>query len=138
MPVLVDTSIWSLLLRRDQERLNAQERPAVEALRRLISEKRVRMIGPIRQELLSGIRTSEQFERLQHRLRDFPDEALTTADYELAAQMSSKCRSSGISVGAVDLLICAAATLRGWEIFTFDEDFKQCRRALHLNLHQPG
>jgi predicted nucleic acid-binding protein len=138
MPVLVDTSIWSLLFRRDQEKLNARERQAVDDLRSLVADKRIRVIGPIRQELLSGIRNTDQFERLQHRLRDFPDEPLTTADYEFAAQISCKCRAMGISPSAIDMLICSAANLRGWEIFTFDEDFKQYRRALPLRLYEPS
>ena len=50
MKVLVDTSVWSLALRRR----NSSEEPAVEQLRWLIDQGRVAMIGPIRQELLSG------------------------------------------------------------------------------------
>jgi len=137
MPVLVDTSIWSLLFRRDQEKLNAREHLAVEGLRTLITDKRVRVIGPIRQELLSGIRNPEQFERLQHRLRDFPDEPLASGDYESAAQISCKCRGMGISASAIDLLICATANLRAWEIFTFDEDFKRFQRVVRLRLYEP-
>jgi predicted nucleic acid-binding protein len=137
MPVLVDTSIWSLLFRRDQEKLNAREHLAVKGLRTLITDKRVRVIGPIRQELLSGIRNPEQFERLQHRLRDFPDERLASGDYEFAAQTNCKCRGMGISTSVIDLLICAVASFRAWEIFTFDEDFKRYRKAVPLRLYEP-
>lgn len=137
MPVLVDTSVWSLLFRRDQDKLNAQQRWAVETLRSLITEKRVKVIGPIRQELLSGIRNADQFERLRHRFRAFEDEELTTSDYEFAAQISCKCRTLGISTTAVDSLICSIASSRNWEIFTFDEDFRHYSKAVPIRLIHP-
>jgi len=50
--VLVDTSVWSLALRRKARRDHAM----VDELAELIREGRVMMMGPIRQELLSGIK----------------------------------------------------------------------------------
>lgn len=58
--VLVDTSVWSLALRRQQP----QNDGVVAELQRLIQAEVVQMIGPIRQELLSGIREQAQFETL--------------------------------------------------------------------------
>ena len=69
MKVLVDTSVWSLALRRRTERANA----AVDELRSLIDEGRVAMLGIVRQELLSGIRTREAFEQLRDHLRPFSE-----------------------------------------------------------------
>ncbi|MGC4090300.1 MAG: hypothetical protein QM756_20965 [Polyangiaceae bacterium] len=61
MNVLVDTSVWSLALRRP-----TSERGAVAAeLVELIREGRVAMIGAIRQEILSGIRVAEQYRKLR-------------------------------------------------------------------------
>ena len=93
------------------------------------------MIGPTRQELLSGIRHVDQFERLQHRFRDFEDELLTIADYEFAAEINCKCRRIGISTSAVDALICSVAHSRGWEIFTFDKDFARYTKAVSLRIY---
>lgn len=76
MNTLVDTSVWSAALRRKQP-LNS---PAVMELRRLIKEDQVQIIGPIRQELLSGIKETILFENLRDHLRAFPDLPLTTAD----------------------------------------------------------
>ncbi len=135
MSVLVDTSVWSLLFRRDQRPLNDRELRSMSALRTLVSERRARVIGPIRQELLSAIKTSEQFERLKHRFRDFEDEPLNTADYESAARISYECRRAGITTSAIDALICSAAKLRDWEIFTLDEDFKRCAEVAGLRLY---
>ncbi len=67
MNVLVDTSVWSLALRRKAPHGTSAERELVE----LISEGRVLMIGAIRQELLSGIRATAQFEKLRDSLRAF-------------------------------------------------------------------
>jgi hypothetical protein len=78
MKVLVDTSVWSLAFRRRR----GAETPVVQELRSLVGEGRVAMIGPIRQELLSGIRSAESFERLRDHLRPYPDEQLDSADFE--------------------------------------------------------
>lgn len=87
------------------------------------------MIGPIRQELLSGIRRSAQFELLRDRLRAFPDHPLQTEDHETAAELTNRCLGLGISGSGVDLLLCAVALRRGWTIFTTDSDFDRYARA---------
>jgi predicted nucleic acid-binding protein len=69
MKVLVDTSVWSLALRRGRQSASAP----VQELRNLIFANRVQMIGPIRQEILSGIRDKNQFKELEARLSSFPD-----------------------------------------------------------------
>jgi hypothetical protein len=56
MMVLVDTPVWSLALRRKPDDLNPRQRQLTETLAELIREGRVQLLGPVRQELLSGIR----------------------------------------------------------------------------------
>jgi hypothetical protein len=135
--VLVDTSIWSLALRRKTHDLNPAERATVAELINLIKEGRARIIGLVRQELLSGIKTAGQYEKLRTVLRSFPDEPVTTADYEAAAKASNECRARGISVSVSDVLICAIALARDWSIFATDPDFKSYARILPLKLHTP-
>lgn len=137
MNVLVDTPIWSLALRRRAKDLNPQERIWAENLGELILEGRVVMIGPVRQELLSGIRDEAQFRRLREHLRAFEDEPLSTEDYEEAAQIHNRCRAEGIAGSAVDFLICAAALRRKWQIFTPDEDFRRYASHITFSLYQP-
>jgi predicted nucleic acid-binding protein len=132
MMVLVDTPIWSLALRRKPEHLSALERRLTEALAELI---RVQLVGPVRQELLSGIREEAQFRRLRDYLRAFPEQALEAEDYETAAQMNNRCRNRGVAGSAVDFLICAAAQQRGWSIFTTDRGFQNYAAILPLRLH---
>jgi len=134
---LVDTSVWSLSLRRQDADLNPTERWIVRELRELIREGRVRLIGLIRQEVLSGVRTAEQFEKLRTYLRAFPDEHIGASDHEAAAQMSNRCRTRGITVSVVDALICSVATARDWAIFTTDADFEHHAKILSVKLHAP-
>jgi hypothetical protein len=69
------------------------EKDAVAELTELIQEGRARIIGLVRQEMLSGIKTSGQYEKLRGILRSFPDEAITISDYETAAKASNDCRT---------------------------------------------
>jgi predicted nucleic acid-binding protein len=129
--VLVDTSVWSLALRR-QVRVR---HPAVDELRALIDEGRVAMIGPIRQELLSGIRDPASFERLRRELAAFPDEPLETADVERAAEHFNACRAQGVQGSNTDFLICASAERRQLPILTTDTDFSRYAGILPIVLH---
>jgi len=135
MNVLVDTSVWSLALRRKPEGLTAPERLIVDELADLTREGRVRVIGLVRQELLSGIRTAAQYEKLRLALRAFPDVPIETTDYEAAARASNDCRAVGIVASVVDALICQVALGRKWNIFTTDPDFKAYARVLPIKLH---
>ncbi|MBA3885470.1 MAG: PIN domain-containing protein [Acidobacteria bacterium] len=131
MKVLVDTSVWSLALGRTRP----SQPPVVEELRSLIEEGRIAIIGPIRQELLSGVRESATFERLRDHLRHFEDAALETLDYERAAEHFIACRARGVQGSNTDFLICAAAERRSLPIFTTDRDFTRFARILPISLH---
>ncbi len=132
--VLVDTTVWSLSLRRDDTRLNDVQRKKKLALYELVSHHNAQMIGPIRQEILSGIRHSEQFTRIQSQLRAFADEPLKTSDFELAAEYANLAMDRGISGSNVDFLICAVAASRSWKVFTEDTDFMHYSSILPIDL----
>jgi hypothetical protein len=127
MNVVVDTSVWSLALRRNTPN---DSMPIINRLRDLIADGRVILLGVIRQEVLSGVRYSEQFIRLRDYLRAFPDLELTSEDYELAAEFFNTCRSNGVQGSNTDFLLCAVAHRRGYSIFTTDKDFENFR--LHI------
>jgi predicted nucleic acid-binding protein len=127
MKVLADTSVWSLALRRKKTaKLSAAEQHLVASLSEAISDGWVAMIGPIRQELLSGIKEEAQFERLKGALEAFLDEPLETADYEEAARLYNVCRSRGVECGPVDILICAVAARRKWKVLANDAALNKC------------
>jgi predicted nucleic acid-binding protein len=137
MNVLIDTSVWSLALRRKHETLGGNEQLFVTELSELIREGRAKVIGLVRQELLSGIKSNEQYEKLRLYLRAFPDDLLDTSDYEEAAKAGNRCRAKGIVVSIVDVLLCAVTVRRGWSIFTTDPDFSHYGRVLPLAIHVP-
>lgn len=136
MIVLVDTPVWSLSLRRKQGSLSHSERMITEQLKELIREGRAQILGPIRQELLSGIRTEEQFGRLRDDLSAFPEPVLDRHDYEEAAYAHNLCQRRGIAGSAVDFLICAVARRRNWLIFSLDRDFRRYAAVLSLRLYR--
>ena len=133
MKVLVDTSVWSLSLRRKV----VSEHPFVEEFVELVRELRVQMIGPVRQEVLSGIRSQDQIERLRSRLRAFPDLPLRAPDYECAANFFNLSRSRGVHGSSTDFLICAASHRYGMPVLTTDGDFQRFREYLPIELHGP-
>jgi predicted nucleic acid-binding protein len=133
--VLIDTSVWSLALRRQAGDLSGREKKVVEELRELVVEGRGRIIGVIRQELLSGIKSEAQFEKLRLTLTSFADEVLETGDYEAAARLSDVCRSKGKATSLVDMMICAVAIQREWVVFTVDGDFAEYAEILAVKLH---
>lgn len=92
------------------------------------------MLGSIRQEILSEIRSSEQFMRLKIYLQVFPDLELISEDYELAAEFFSTCRSNGIQGSNTDFLICPVAHRRGYSILTTDHDFHGFQAYIPINL----
>jgi hypothetical protein len=131
MKVLVDTSIWSIALRRAAGSASAE----AEELRNLIKDYRVQMIGPIRQEILSGIRNESQFRRLQGYLASFPDVPILTEDYVAAARFFNLCRSKGIQGSNTDFLICAVSVRNKSHIYTTDRDFTLFSEHIPIVLH---
>ncbi|MGA8513689.1 MAG: PIN domain-containing protein [Burkholderiaceae bacterium] len=134
MQVIVDTSVWALVLRRSVVPADKTQLAAVAALKDLIADARAMLMGPVRQELLCGIKDPVQFERLRSALAAFPDEALTTQDYERAAQLFNTCKAQGVQGSNSDFLICAVALERKLPIFSLDQDFMHFQKCISLEL----
>lgn len=132
MKVIVDISVWSLALRRDKQESSAP----VKELRHMIHDHRVQMIGPIRQEILSGIRSESQFKKLRKHLESFPDLPVLTEDYVTAAKYFNRCRSEGIQGSNTDFLICAMAVRNKFSIYTTDKDFDLFSKHIDIVLHK--
>ena len=132
MNVIVDTSAWSLALRRN---ISNNQIDVVNVLQNLITNRKAVLLGVIRQEVLSGMRSQEQFIRLQNYRRAFPDLELTTEDYELAAEFFNTCRSHGVQGSNTDFLICASAVRRNYSILTTDKDFDNFRPYIPIILY---
>ena len=131
MKVLADTPVWSAALRRSGNAADAPRR----TMEVLVSHGLVAIIGPIRQEILSGIRERTKFEEVRDGLRHFPDIMLETEDHEKAADYFNLCRARGVQGSMTDFLICAVAARRELQIFTTDGDFKHYRKHLPIALY---
>jgi predicted nucleic acid-binding protein len=127
--VLVDTPIWSMLFRR-----KSAGNPELSRLRELVERGQAQIIGPIRQEVLSGMRSSQQFARVRDALRAFPDVPLGEGDFERAAEFYNLCRTKGVQGSNTDFLVCAVAELNGLQILTTDKDFARYSEHLPIEL----
>ena len=133
MMVIVDASVWSLALRSGKQSSSLP----VQELRNLIHDHRVQVLGPIRQEILSGIRDETQFRKLQKHLESFPDLLILSEDYVNAAKFFNVCRSKGIQGSNTDFLICSVAVRNKFSIYTTDRDFEPFSKHLPIVLHKP-
>lgn len=131
MNVLVDTSVWSLALRR----MKGHDNPFVKELNELIKEFRVKIIGPIRQEILSGIRLQDQFNIIKEHLHSFIDLDVLSSDYERAAEFFNIARRKGVQGSNTDFIICAVAERYNLTILTNDADFNLFQKHLPVKLH---
>ena len=131
MKIIVDTCVWSEALRKK----SSSNQKIIKLLTEFIRDVRVQLIGPIRQELLSGIKSEKQFEELKYYLSAFNDLQIKTEDYEKAADFFNICRSNGIQGSNTDFLICAVANNNNLEIFTTDKDFENYQKYLPIDLY---
>ncbi|MEZ5534711.1 MAG: PIN domain-containing protein [Thiolinea sp.] len=130
--ILVDTCIWSDALRNRSPKNVA----IAEQLKALIDENRVKIIGVIRLELLSGYSDVQRYEKLRGKMQWFPNEAVLDEDYETAARFSNICRTNGVQGSHIDFLICAVAVRLKLQIFTTDRDFLNYAQYLPVKLFQ--
>ena len=131
MKTLIDTPIWSLFLRREPDPRNNR---IIDELQKKVFNSEAIMLGPIRQELLSGIKDKSVFEMLRNKLSLFKDHPLTTFDYEKAAELYNTCRAKGVQGAGVDFLICAVALNNNLSIFTLDHDFRNYAKIIPIKI----
>lgn len=133
MPIIVDTSVWSLGLRRKRKELAPHQKALVFHLRELITLGQAVMPGVVRQELLTGI-TEERFDEIREYLRAFDDPAMGVEDYERAAKFSNLCLDAGIAAPVPDIMICSLAGGHDWPVLTTDHDFVRYAECLPIRL----
>ena len=133
--ILIDTSVLSLAFRRKRRDLNREEKAAAFKLEELLARGEAVMIGPIRQEVLSGITNQEQYERLRRRLSAVNDLRMERDTFERAAEFANKCVVAGVAPGSVDMMICAAAWVYNTSIFSTDPDFVRYSGLLPIQIY---
>lgn len=129
MKILVDTCVWSAVLRHKNPDIKTTER-----LKDFITDGLVNIIGPIRQELLSGISSIKLFNSLKESLVPFEDISLKTLHFIKAAEFSNICRNQGIQGSTIDYLICSVGHLENLIIYTTDKDFENYKKFLPIKI----
>jgi len=130
--VLVDTPIWSYALRTRNNKYQYE----IDQLTSLIRDQRALIIGPIRQEILSGYSDLRKFRRLKEKLSHFENTPIQDIDYEFAAELCNQCRKKGIQGSHIDFLICAVAKRIDVPIFTTDMDFPRYQKIISIKLYE--
>lgn len=120
MTLLVDTSVWSLALRRDAD----SGLPEVRTLRqRLESGEIVLTTGLVLQELLQGFAGPRARAQIIERFAALPILAPDRADHIEAAQLRNRCRRAGLQLGTIDALLAQLCIRHELTLLTTDQDF---------------
>lgn len=134
MTVLVDTSVWSLSLRREPPRL-----PELAELRRaLAGSDLVVTTGIVVQELLQGLVSAESRTIVRERMSRLGRVRVELDDHLAAAEAHVECRRRGVQLGTVDALLAALCIRRGLTMLTADRDFLHAAPLLGLSVWRPS
>ena len=134
--ILVDTSVWSLALRRERRHLNGAEASIVHHWSELAARGEAALIGAIRQEILSGIRRAEQFDQLRNSLDSFACLRVSLPDHDRAAACFNACRTRGVAPTAIDMLICGVSLNFDLPILTVDSDYRRYAACISIRLYE--
>jgi predicted nucleic acid-binding protein len=131
MSLLVDTSVWSLALRRDV----MQPGPEVAALRAALERNEpLFLTGLILQELLQGFAGPKAREQIIERLAALPLLVPDRRDHIEAAELRNRCRRAGVQIGTIDAILGQLCIRHGLKLLTADTDFRYMARETDLRL----
>jgi predicted nucleic acid-binding protein len=131
MSLLVDTSVWSLALRRDAP----PDVPEVRALRHaLAGGEIVATTGVILQELLQGVVPERVRTQIIETFAALEYLAPSREDHIAAAGVRHTLRSAGVQVGTIDALIAHLSIAGGHSLLTTDKDFLAASSHVGLRL----
>lgn len=129
--LFVDTSVWSLALRRD----SPADHSAVGILRKALLEgDTVVITGIVLQELLQGFHGPKDQARIIERLQALPFLNPARDTYVQAAALRNQCRRKGVQLGTIDALIAQLCIEHGLALLTTDQDFVHAARFVPLRL----
>lgn len=135
MTLLVDTSVWSLALRRD----TSQDGPEVtELIRALGGNDVVVTTGTILQELLQGFVPASARQQIIERFAQMPLIRPEREDHTAAADVRNRCRRHGVQLGTVDALLVQLAIRNDLTVLTTDRDFFHAAPHIGLRLWTPA
>jgi len=121
LSLFVDTSVWSLLLRRDRP----TDVPEVRALvRALETGEHVVTTGLVLQELLQGFAGPKTRDQIVERFAAFPLLVPDKQDHVAAADLRNLCRKRGVQVSTIDVLFAQLCVRHELMLLTVDGDFR--------------
>jgi len=118
--LFVDTSVWSLALRRDAP---PDEPPVQRLSAALTGGEAVYTTGIVLQEILQGYRGPRAREQIVNRFAALPIVVPTRSDHIEAAELRNECRRHGIQVGTIDALLAQLCIRHDLVMLTTDQDF---------------
>jgi predicted nucleic acid-binding protein len=129
--LFVDTSVWSLALRRDA----VHAVPEVEALRMALDAgQEIATTGLVLQELLQGFSGPRARERIVSAFSAFPLVSPDRDDHIQAAELRNRCRRWGIQVGTIDAILAQLCVRYELTLLTTDKDFARVAQHAALRL----
>ncbi len=129
--VMVDTSVWSLLFRRN----GPASEPEVEALQRFLGgDDQVAVSGVIAQELFYGLASSRDADAVAEVFAALHFVAATLDDHIAAARLQRSLRERGVQLAGADALIVQLAIAHDLTLLTTDSDFTHAARHVPLRL----
>jgi len=132
--VFVDTSVWSLALRRDV----ITDQPAVERLREALEAgEGVFTTGLVLQELLQGFGGPKARDAIVERFAALPLLVPDRTDHVQAAELRNACRRNGVQVGTIDALFAQLCLRHELMMLSTDRDFELMARHVDLRLWAP-
>ena len=133
MNLFVDTSVWSLALRRDP----LPSSPEVRALRdALQGGDMIFTTGLVLQELLQGFAGPRSRQSILDHFDDLPLLPPDRQDHIEAAQLRNRCRRAGLQIGTIDALLAQLCIRHGLTLLTTDRDFVLATRHCPLKVWQ--
>lgn len=129
MAILVDTSVWSLAMRRDQQPNSPELKILIRALD---SGEEIYSTGTILRGLLQGFAGAKSVDAIVERFAAIPMLVPETADYIQAAEIRNKSRRKGVQIGTIDALIAQLSLRYKLSLLTSDKDFKHMSKAVQL------
>ena len=122
MSLFVDTSIWSLALRRDSPGSSPEVKALVQAIE---SGETLLTTGLVLQELLQGFSGPKSRDQLLHQFSSVPLLAPDRDDHVRAAELRNHCRRNGVQVGTIDALLAQLCIRHALTMLTTDKDFRR-------------
>jgi predicted nucleic acid-binding protein len=132
MSLFVDTSVWSLALRRDGPEPGAE----VNELRRSLElGEPVLTTGLVLQELLQGFSGPKAREQIIERFSALPLLVPDREDHVAAAGLRNEGRRKGVQIGTVDALLAQLCVRHSLTLLTTDGDFTNLAKvSAHLKV----